>query len=51
MKKVEVTFGQTGVDKEGKLIFPPENAKKIETPENYIEIDLIEDSKNRGKDR
>lgn len=51
MANLELTFGQIGFNENKELNFPPENAKKTQTPKNnFIEIALVEE-KNKGLDR
>ena len=51
MANIELTCGQIGFNDKKELKFPPENAKKTQTPKkNFIEIALMEE-KNKGLDR
>lgn len=52
MANIRLTFGQTIVTKDGKIKFPPENAKSIESVKGKetLEINLVSD-REQGMDR
>lgn len=44
---IKLVVGQLGLDKEGRIEFPPENAKTKSLGRQFMEIDLVE-GKNKG---